>query len=79
MTTTLRLLERLGCRPVPLDRSAGQDPFALGGWSASCPRCSRFAGALVEPDGSRWRSSCGCFGPRLLDELDLLLLVRRIA
>lgn len=72
----LRLLERLGSRPIPLDRSGGTYPFALGGWYCDCPRCGAFAGVQVEADGRRWRSACGCFGWRVLDELDALLMIR---
>lgn len=73
---TLRLLTRLGLRPIPLDRTGGLSPFAVGGWYSDCPRCSAFAGVLVDSDGYHWRSACGCFGYRRLDALDLILSAR---
>lgn len=78
-STTLRLLERLGCRPVNLDRTGGTHPFAVDAWYADCPKCGAFAGVQVEADGQHWRSACLCFGRKRLDELDLLLLVRSAA
>lgn len=78
-SATLRLLERLGVRPIPLDRTAGSHPFAIGGHYAECPACGLFAGVLVDGDDRTWRSQCGCFGWRPLDELDLMMIVRRAA
>lgn len=78
---TLRILERLDCRPIPKDRSGGTHPFRVGGWYASCPRCHTFAMVQVDPDGIGWQSVCGCFTApgRKLDELDLIVEVRRAA
>lgn len=75
-STTLRLLERLGCRPTNIDRTGGTHPFAVDAWYADCPRCRAFAGVQVDADGRGWRSACGCFGRGRLDDLDLMLISR---
>jgi len=49
-----RLLAAVGIRVTP---------SATGGY-ADCPRCDRFAGLVVEPDGKHWRLVCGCLPAR---------------
>ena len=78
-SATLRILDRLGCDPRPIDRTGGQHPFATRASYASCPRCGQFAAISVDEDGS-WRGLCECWNPRERhDELDLILFVRMAA
>jgi hypothetical protein len=79
-SATLRLLERLGCDPRPIDRTGGTHPFATGTRYAACPRCASFAAISIEGDGIHWRGLCECWNPRdRHDDLDLILLSRAAA
>ena len=50
------------------------------GWSyADCPECGAFAQLTVDADGTRWRSSCGCFGRFPLGEPEAVALFHRMA
>lgn len=75
-SVTLRVLERLGADPRPVDRDPTH-PFAVGGAYANCPRCEQFAAITVERDLVHWRGLCACWNPRERhDEIDLLLLAK---
>ena len=50
-----------------------------GWWYADCPACGAFAQLTVDADGTRWRSSCGCFGRFALGEPAAVALFHRMA
>ena len=80
-STTVRLFERLGGRVIPVDRIGHRDPFDPGTqYVQACPRCGRFAGILIDRDGT-WMATCRCWGRAFdrHDALDLLALLGRAA
>ncbi len=67
-------LERVGVRTIPLNRLRPASGHRYG----ACPRCGRWDGLWVDPDGT-WGTLCGCAAAGGLDPIDLAFFLRGVA
>ncbi len=69
-----RMIERAGGRLIPLNRSRPGDGLAY----TSCPRCARWDGLWINPDGT-WSTLCDCAPTGNRDAVDLAFFLRDAA